>query len=201
MTTDIMDIEMEHTYSNYASLGRRFVALLLDGLILLIPCAIGGNLIPVLGGIIVWFFYAPVLEASALRATIGKHLMGVQVVDSMGRRISLKAAVIRNALKFVSTAMLFAGFIMALFTRKKQGLHDLLAETYVVYGRNEMPIGEAWVNSAREVFNFPPLQSEESHPSAASDAISQLERLQALREKGAITEEEFQEQKRRILGV
>jgi hypothetical protein len=37
-------------------------------------------------------------------------------------------------------------------------------------------------------------------PAAGSDAISQIERLAALRESGALTEEEFAAQKRRILG-
>jgi hypothetical protein len=37
-------------------------------------------------------------------------------------------------------------------------------------------------------------------PAAGGDAISQIERLAALRESGALTEEEFAAQKRRILG-
>jgi len=37
-------------------------------------------------------------------------------------------------------------------------------------------------------------------PAAAPDPISQLERLQRLRESGTLTEAEFEEQKRRILG-
>ena len=39
-----------------------------------------------------------------------------------------------------------------------------------------------------------------SGPTTGSDTLSQLERLEALRERGALTEAEFTEQKRKILG-
>src|SRR5690606_2364027 len=96
--------------------GRRVLAYLLDALILAVPAAILGNVVPVLGGIVAWFFYAPVLEASELRATLGKYLVGIQVTDLSGRRISLRASVVRNILKVVSAILLFIGFIVALFS-------------------------------------------------------------------------------------
>ncbi len=175
----------EPLLSPYASLGRRFLALLLDFMILSIPCAIAGHVVPVVGSLVVLFFYAPILESSEMRATLGKHLVGIQVADPMGRRISLRAATVRNILKFVSSVLLFIGFFFALFTQKKQTLHDLLADTLVVYGRRECSIADAWMASVRELFHSGPL--------------SQLERLQALRDRGTLTEEEFQEQKRKIL--
>ncbi len=184
----------EPLLSAYASLGRRFLALLLDLMILFIPCAIAGHVIPVVGSLVVLFFYAPILESSEIRATLGKHLVGIQVTDPMGRRISLRAAMVRNVLKFVSSMLLFIGFFFALFTQKKQALHDLLADTLVVYGRSERPIADAWMASVRELFRSGPLSANESF-----SALSQLERLQALRDKGTITEEEFQEQKQKIL--
>lgn len=185
---------------SYSSLGRRVVALLLDGLIFAIPCAIANNLVPFVGGLIAWFFYAPILESSAIRATLGKHLMGIQVSDLSGRRISLKASVIRNLLKFVSGAIVFLGFFVALFTKRKQTLHDLLADTVVVYGRSETPIPDAWVESSREVFNAGKAVIDEHTRGASESVVSQLEKLQALREKGAISEDEFVAAKSKILG-
>lgn len=184
-----------------ASLGRRVVALFLDGLIFAIPCAIANHLIPVLGGLIAWFFYAPVFESSQLRATLGKHLMGIQVVDLSGRRISLRAAVIRNFLKIVSSALLFLGFVVALFTKRKQTLHDMLADTIVIYGRSEMSIPDAWVESTREVFSAGSAVINEQMRPANESMVTQLERLQSLREKGAISEDEFQKAKAKILGT
>ena len=178
----------------YASLGRRFLAFLLDSMILFIPCAIAGHVIPVVGGLIVYFFYAPILESSEIRATLGKYLVGIQVTDPMGRRISLRAATARNVLKFVSSVLLFIGYFFALFTQRKQTLHDLLADTLVVYGRSERPIADAWMENVRELFQSTPLASN-----GASASLSKLERLQALRDKGALSEEEFREQKRKIV--
>jgi uncharacterized RDD family membrane protein YckC len=174
------------TYLPYASLGRRCLAMLLDFMILAIPCLIASQIIPVLGSLMVLFFYAPVLESSEIRATLGKHLVGIQVSDPMGRRISFRAALVRNGLKFVSSVLLCIGFFFALFTEKRQTLHDLLADTLVVYGRSERPIGDAWMATVRELFSSP-------------SPLSALERLQSLRENGTLTEEEFQQQKRKIL--
>ncbi|MGK5081717.1 RDD family protein [Bdellovibrionota bacterium FG-1] len=182
--------------TSYAPLGRRFLALLLDLMILFIPCALAGHIIPVIGSLVVLFFYAPILESSELRATLGKHLVGIQVTDPMGRRISLRAATIRNVLKFVSSMLLFIGFFFALFNPKKQTLHDLLADTLVVYGRSERPIADAWMAQIRELFQSSPAPTE---PTETPSVLSQLERLQALRDKAALTEDEFQEQKRALL--
>lgn len=184
-----------------ASIGRRFVALLLDGLIFAIPCAIANNLVPFVGGVIAWFFYAPIFESSEIRATLGKHLMGIQVTDLSGRRISLKTALIRNLMKFVSGAILLIGYIMAFFTKRKQALHDLLADTIVVYGRSEVSIPDAWVANSKAVFNAGQAIIHEHTKHPEESVVAQLERLQGLREKGAITEEEFQAAKAKILGT
>lgn len=182
-------INMSPLPVQYASLGRRLLALFLDSLILAIPCAIAGHILPFIGGLVVWFFYAPILEASGAKATLGKYLMGIQVVDPTGKRISFRAALVRNVLKFVSSILLFIGFFFALFSSKKQTLHDMLADTFVVYGRTEQPLVDLWLASVKEAFNA----------AGGASTLSELERLQALREKGALTEEEFQRQKSRVL--
>jgi hypothetical protein len=43
------------------------------------------------------------------------------------------------------------------------------------------------------------LPSAISRPSSGGDTLSQLERLEALREKGALTQAEFEAQKRKVL--
>ena len=179
----------------YAGVGVRFAAFFLDSVILFFPCAIAGHLIPIVGGLVVLFFYAPVLESSQIRATLGKYIMGIQVTDQRGGRISLGAATLRNFLKFVSTLLLFLGFFFALFTRKKQALHDMLADTLVVYGKSEILVADAWAEAVRALY-----RSCWRVPNKPSDTLAQLERLQALLDKGALTEQEFQDQKRKVLG-
>jgi uncharacterized RDD family membrane protein YckC len=88
-------------------MSRRLGALLIDGFILGVMSFFAEHMVPWLGSLIIWFLYAPILESSEIRATLGKHLMGIQVVDLNGYRISFRSAVIRNLMKIVSGAILF----------------------------------------------------------------------------------------------
>ena len=49
-----------------------------------------------------------------------------------GSRISLTRAIGRYFAKFLSALILCIGFLMVAWTQRKQGLHDILAETLVV---------------------------------------------------------------------
>jgi len=73
-----------------------------------------------------WLYWA-LLESSAWQATLGKRLLGLQVTDLAGGRISFARASGRYFGKIISGLLFFAGFVMAGFTEKKQALHDLLA--------------------------------------------------------------------------
>lgn len=136
----------------YASVGMRFLAMLLDGLILAIPSGIANQAAPGVGGIVIWFLYAPIFESSAARATPGKFLLGLQVTSLGGQRISLKTAALRSLMKLVSACLLFLGFVIALFTARKQGLHDLVMDTVVVPGKHTGSILDAWVDQLRSIF-------------------------------------------------
>lgn len=78
-----------------------------------------------------WLYFA-LLESSAAQATLGKQALRLRVTDMWGRRISFARATGRYFAKFVSTAILFVGFLMIAFTRRRQGLHDMMAETVVL---------------------------------------------------------------------
>lgn len=177
-----------------SSYGRRILAALLDLLFLLFPCWIVGHIIPVVGPALVVLFYSPIFESSLVRATIGKHLCGIQVSDTAGRRITFGAAFIRLLVKLVSPALAFIPYLFALFTKRRQALHDLVADTVVVYGRVEEPLWDAWYNQSRAIFRG---AAQTVH---SSGKLADLERLQALRQSGALSEEEFQLEKQRILG-
>lgn len=89
--------------------------------------------------VIVLMLYWIVLEASAWQASIGKRLMSIRVVDLNGQRVTLARSAARNLLKFVSVLTFGIGFIIIAFTRREQGLHDILARALVVRGRNTRP--------------------------------------------------------------
>ncbi len=71
-------------------------------------------------------------ESSSFQATPGKMALGLIVTDSNGGRITPLRALGRYAAKILSAVILLIGFIMVAFTERKQGLHDLIANTLVI---------------------------------------------------------------------
>jgi uncharacterized RDD family membrane protein YckC len=59
--------------------------------------------------------------------------MGLQVIPLKGGRMGFIRATLRYFGYIVSTIPLFFGFIWILFSRKRQGWHDKIARTCVVY--------------------------------------------------------------------
>jgi uncharacterized RDD family membrane protein YckC len=82
--------------------------------------------------IFTWLYYA-YQESSPAQATLGKQAVGIIVTDTEGNRISLGKATGRWLAKILSALILCIGFIMIGFTDQKQGLHDMIASTRVVY--------------------------------------------------------------------
>jgi uncharacterized RDD family membrane protein YckC len=83
-------------------------------------------------GLIIQAAYFAGMESSANQATLGKMALGIKVVDLDGRRISFLRALGRYFAKILSGLICAIGYIMAAFTEKKQGLHDMIAGTLVV---------------------------------------------------------------------
>jgi uncharacterized RDD family membrane protein YckC len=79
---------------------------------------------------IILFFYFTLFEASAWQATPGKRLLKIKVTSLASVRISLGKSALRFLSKILS-AQLLIGYIMILFTKRKQGLHDLISKTIV----------------------------------------------------------------------
>jgi uncharacterized RDD family membrane protein YckC len=141
------------TPPTYAGFGTRFVACIIDFLILLIPAGIFGVVTSGLGGMLVYFAYKIIFEASAVQGTPGKRAMGIMVTDMNGQKLDLKTASIRAVVAFLSGSLTAClGHIVALFTDKKQAAHDLMAETVVVTGETKAPLIESWLDTARELF-------------------------------------------------
>ncbi|UXI68467.1 RDD family protein [Tahibacter amnicola] len=119
----------------HAGFWRRCAAATLDGLILAIPNNLLG-MIPFLGfiaAIVVAWLYSALMESSERQATVGKMAMGLKVTDEYGNRIEFGKATGRHFAKILSAIILGIGYMMAGFTARKQGLHDSLAGTCVVF--------------------------------------------------------------------
>lgn len=68
--------------------------------------------------------------------TIGMRFLNLQVVGTDGHRIGYGTALIRWLGLVVSFSVLFLGVIWVAFDPRKQGWHDKLADTYVVYSES-----------------------------------------------------------------
>ena len=77
-------------------------------------------------------FYFAIQESSDFQATVGKRALNIKVVDKRGNKISFWRALGRYLAKIISALILYIGFIMIGFTSKKQGLHDIIADTLVI---------------------------------------------------------------------
>lgn len=72
------------------------------------------------------------MESSGTQATLGKMAVGIKVTDADGRRLGRGRALGRWASHLLCYLTLYIGYIMAGFTERKRGLHDMVASTLVV---------------------------------------------------------------------
>jgi uncharacterized RDD family membrane protein YckC len=72
-------------------------------------------------------------ESSKYRATFGKRIMGLLVTTKDGGTVSRRRAAIRYGGKLFSMLIIFGGFWMVGWQKKKRTLHDYLAGTFVLY--------------------------------------------------------------------
>lgn len=79
-----------------------------------------------------WLYFA-LFESGAAQATPGKMALGIKVVDDHGARIGFGRASGRYFGKIVSGMIFYVGFLMAGFGERKQALHDMMANTFVVF--------------------------------------------------------------------
>jgi len=76
--------------------------------------------------------YFALLESSSQQASLGKIALGLKLTDLEGHRITLGRAVLRRVARTLTTFTLGIGFLMMLWTKRRQTLHDLMAGTLVL---------------------------------------------------------------------
>lgn len=97
---------------------------------------VGAIMAAVSSAIIVTFsisiLYYAIMESSKTQGSVGKMAVGIKVVDMDGQRLTFGKALLRSIGKIISGMIMYIGYLMAAFTEKKQGLHDMIAGTLVV---------------------------------------------------------------------
>ena len=145
----------------FAGFWLRFVAYIIDAIVMQIPLTVVGSLTGLTMGmrgmgwdgmsigagsyatgtgfaisIVATWLYASLMESSAWQATLGKKALGLLVTDEAGNRISFARATGRHFGQYVSAIILGVGYMMAGWTRRKQALHDMMAGTLVYRARS-----------------------------------------------------------------
>lgn len=86
----------------------------------------------ILAATAVQWLYSAVMNSSSRQATLGKMALGLKVTDERGERISFLRATGRFFATWLSQLTLGIGYLMVIWTHKKQALHDKVAGTVVV---------------------------------------------------------------------
>lgn len=150
------------TTRNFAPGHLRFAAWMLDSFLMSIPAMIWEITVESLLGVafedlptlepmspippqtlefLLWFhggmlvlagLYWTLMESSKWQGTVGKKLLGLVVTDEAGRRATPQRAFVRYLGRLVCVLTFWIGYLLILFDERRQGLHDRIAQTFVV---------------------------------------------------------------------
>ncbi len=132
-----------------AGFGQRFVALIIDAIIvgvvgLIIQLALHSTLGGIVSGVLGIAYYGW-LEGSASGQTVGKRVMGIRVYDlRQGGPIGTGRAIGRYFARIISTIPCLLGYFWMLWDSEKQTWHDKLVGSVVV-PTSAYPV-ESWPN-------------------------------------------------------
>lgn len=111
-------------------IGRFMTSQGLSGVVATALAGISGTLVITAYGVVGW---------SLNGQTVGNLVMGVRVVKADGGRVSFSRAATRMLGAYLSGFLLLLGFFWAIFDKRRQGWHDKLAGTVVVYDWPAVP--------------------------------------------------------------
>jgi uncharacterized RDD family membrane protein YckC len=121
-------------------LGGWAIELVVVSLVLAIALVVGGAFTGeprsflgfLLGFTALWLYFAG-LESSPRQTTLSGRWLGTRVTGLEGERISFGRATARHFSMYLSAITPFGiGYLMALWTKRRQSLHDWLTSTVVV---------------------------------------------------------------------
>jgi uncharacterized RDD family membrane protein YckC len=82
------------------------------------------------------FYLYFILMTKIFKQTLGKMVFGLKVIDMNDKPLTWSTILFRELVgKFISKTILLIGFLMVAFSPKKQGIHDMIADTTVVHER------------------------------------------------------------------
>ena len=85
--------------------------------------------------LVTYLCYCALLESTALKGSLGKKLVGIEVTDPHGERLSFRKALLRNFSKIASFAPCGLGVFWLLWSPKREAWHDTVTSTAVGVSR------------------------------------------------------------------
>ncbi len=144
----------------YANFAPRFFASMIDSLLLTIPTIAGLwyvvqattiedlvtrlllAVVVIMLPMSIFTVLYHVLGISLFGMTIGKAILGLEVTDEKGNKLTKGKALFREVIaKVVNAAVLGFGYFAILFDAKHQGWHDMLTGSFVHKRENRLVIG------------------------------------------------------------
>jgi uncharacterized RDD family membrane protein YckC len=142
--------ESPHEGVVYATFGDRFIAFLIDAVLL--ACVWYALSIPLfsmlgiddatpprqvrltrtLSVIALGVLYHTTLDSSRWQGTVGKQALGIKLVDLAGQRITWPRAMGRSFASVLSMVVIYMGYLAASSDRQVRTWHDRLAKTLVI---------------------------------------------------------------------
>lgn len=122
-TVVVISGDEEITYV-FASFGERFVARLLDILIVVIPSIC----VPLIGS---WLYFA-LQQSGPLQATVGQRTMDIKVLSMDGQKINFGQATGRYFGNYLNIMTFCVGYFLFFTNDKSQCLHDIVSQCIVV---------------------------------------------------------------------
>lgn len=120
----------------YAGFGIRLGAMLIDGVILsVVSWFLGGLADDWLVGVLIQVLYFGVIQGATGGQTAGKAMVGIRVVLDDGSPLTVGWGLLRSLSEYISAFILCIGYLMVLWTERKQALHDMIVGTVVIRER------------------------------------------------------------------
>lgn len=151
MAAEVVQAAAPQVNYQYAGFWIRYAAIWLDGIIIGLPIhfaaafLVGSLQIPsqrIPGSIfstydaLVWLLTILITIFFIMQygATPGKMFFGLKITKEGNEKIDFGTAIIREIIgKILDVITILLGFVLIAFDSKKQGLHDKIAKTYVIY--------------------------------------------------------------------
>jgi uncharacterized RDD family membrane protein YckC len=81
---------------------------------------------------LIWLVMSCFMDCSKYQGTPGKIMLNIRVVTEHSQPISFGQSIIRNFFKLFSTAFFGLGLLSIVFTKDRQGWHDMISKCFVI---------------------------------------------------------------------